>query len=185
MVGYRYFLELPIRHTGRVWPGGRVLFWLTGRLLSLLARWHLTKVYLRRIGNKKRAALTKAGENYVASTIRTTRPWCHNLCMRATIGKKTIDLFHYVIGILGNLSYNRNVTLETLEIFFRQHSTFALHSCQTTGHSLEQPRDLSTSGHFPSLSHKMSTVNLRHSSHLGTKFNHSAHTNVLFPSFTA
>ena len=60
-----------------------------------------------------------------------------------------------------------------------------LHSGQTTGHSRKHARDLRTSGHFPSSSHKISTVNLRHSSHLGTKFNHSAPTNVLFPSFTA
>ena len=60
-----------------------------------------------------------------------------------------------------------------------------LHSGQTTGHSREHARDLRTSGHFPSSSHKISMVKLRHSSHLGTKFNHSAHTNVLFPSFTA
>ena len=42
--------------------------------------------------------------------------------------------------------------------------------------------------HFRSLSlftHKIPTVNLRHSSHLGTKFNHSAPKNVLFTSFTA
>ena len=44
---------------------------------------------------------------------------------------------------------------------------------------------LNTSGHFSSSSHKMSTVNLRHSSHPGTKFNHFAPTNVLFASFTA
>ena len=37
----------------------------------------------------------------------------------------------------------------------------------------------------PSSSHKICTVNLRHSSHLGTMFNHSAPTNALFPSFTA
>ena len=60
-----------------------------------------------------------------------------------------------------------------------------LHSGQTTGHSREHARDLFTSGHFPSSSHKISKVNLRHSSHLGTKFNHSPPTNVLFPSFTA
>ena len=60
-----------------------------------------------------------------------------------------------------------------------------LHSGQTTGHSREHARDLRTSGHFPSSSHKISTVNLLHSSHLGTKFNHSAPANVLFPSFTA
>ena len=42
-----------------------------------------------------------------------------------------------------------------------------------------------TSGHFPVSSHKISTVNLLHSSHLGTKPNHSASTNVLLPSFTA
>ena len=53
-----------------------------------------------------------------------------------------------------------------------------LHSGQTTGHSREHARDLSTSSHFPSSSHKISTINLRHSSHLGTKFNHSAPTNV-------
>ena len=56
-----------------------------------------------------------------------------------------------------------------------------LHSGQTTGHA----RDLSTSGHFPISSHNISTVNLRHSSHLGTKSNHSPSTNVLLPSFTA
>ena len=42
--------------------------------------------------------------------------------------------------------------------------------------------------HFRSISlfiPQNSTVNLRHSSHLGTKFNNSAPTNVLFPSFTA
>ena len=33
--------------------------------------------------------------------------------------------------------------------------------------------------------HKISTVNLRHSSHLDTKSNYSGSTNVLFPSFTA
>ena len=55
------------------------------------------------------------------------------------------------------------------------------HSGQTTWHA----RDLSTSGHFPVLSHKISTVNLRHSSHLGTKSNHSVSTNALLPSFTA
>ena len=60
-----------------------------------------------------------------------------------------------------------------------------LHSGQTTGHSHEHARGLRTSGHFPSSSHKISTVNLRFSSHLGTKFNHSAPPNVLFPSFTA
>ena len=65
------------------------------------------------------------------------------------------------------------------------HSRWRIHSGQTTGHSREHARDLSTSGHFPSLSHKISTVNLRHSSHLGTKFNHSAPKNVLLPSFTA
>ena len=42
-----------------------------------------------------------------------------------------------------------------------------------------------TSGHFPVSSHKISTVNLLHSSHPGTKTNHSAPTNVLLPSFTA
>ena len=57
-----------------------------------------------------------------------------------------------------------------------------IHSGQTTGHSREHARDLRSSGHSPSSSHKISTVNLRHSSHLGTKFNHSAPTNVLFPS---
>ena len=36
-----------------------------------------------------------------------------------------------------------------------------VHSGQTTGHSREHARDLSTSGHFPSTSHKISTVNLR------------------------
>ena len=64
-------------------------------------------------------------------------------------------------------------------------SSEGLHSGQTTGHAREHARDLSISGHFPSLSNKISTVNLRHSSHLATKFNHSAPTNVLFPSFTA
>ena len=64
-------------------------------------------------------------------------------------------------------------------------SSLHIHSGQTTGHSREHARDLSTSGQFPSSSHKMSTVNLRHSSHLGTKFNHFAPANVLFPSFTA
>ena len=58
------------------------------------------------------------------------------------------------------------------------------HSGQTTGHSREHARGLCTSGHFPSSSHKISTVNLRHSSHLGTKLNHSAPPNVLFLSFT-
>ena len=67
----------------------------------------------------------------------------------------------------------------------RSKAEAALHSSQTTGHSREHARDLRTSGHFLSSSHKISTVNLRHSSHLGTKFNHSAPTNVLFPSFTA
>ena len=33
--------------------------------------------------------------------------------------------------------------------------------------------------------HKISTVNFRHSSHLGTKSNYSGSTNVLLPSFTA
>ena len=33
--------------------------------------------------------------------------------------------------------------------------------------------------------HKISTGNLRHSSHLGTKSNYSGSTNVLLPSFTA
>ena len=63
-------------------------------------------------------------------------------------------------------------------------ATSGLHSGQTTGHA----RDLSNSspfGHFPVSSHKISTVNLRHSSHLGTKSNHSASTNVPLPSFTA
>ena len=64
-------------------------------------------------------------------------------------------------------------------------NTTVIHSGQTTGHSREHARDLSISGHFPSLSNKISTVNLRRSSHLGTKFNHSAPTKVLFPSFTA
>ena len=40
-------------------------------------------------------------------------------------------------------------------------STSGLYSGQTTGHSREHARDLSTSGHFPSTSHKISTVNLR------------------------
>ena len=42
--------------------------------------------------------------------------------------------------------------------------------------------------HFRSISLSIpqnSSVNLRHSSHLSTKFNHSAPTNILFPSFTA
>ena len=67
-----------------------------------------------------------------------------------------------------------------------------LHRGQTTGHA----RDLSTSGgpsgdtsgpfgHFPVSSHKISTVNLCHSSHLGVKSNHSASTNVLLQSFSA
>ena len=59
-----------------------------------------------------------------------------------------------------------------------------VYSGQATGHA----RDLSTSdpsGHFPVSSHKISTVNLGHSSHLGTKFNHSASSNVLLPSFPA
>ena len=59
-----------------------------------------------------------------------------------------------------------------------------VHSGQATEHA----RDLSTSdpsGHFPVSSHKISTVNLRHSSHLDTKSNHSASTNVLLPSFPA
>ena len=63
-------------------------------------------------------------------------------------------------------------------------ATSGLHSGQTTGNA----RDLSNSGpsgHFPVSSHKIFTVNLRHSSHLGTKSNHSAPTNVLLPSFTA
>ena len=62
--------------------------------------------------------------------------------------------------------------------------TCSLHSGQTTGHA----RDVSTSGppgHFPVSSHKISEVNLRHSSHPGTKSNHSASTNILLPSFTA
>ena len=42
-----------------------------------------------------------------------------------------------------------------------------------------------TSCHFPVSSHKISMGNLLHSSHLGTKSNHSASTNVFFPSFTA
>ena len=33
--------------------------------------------------------------------------------------------------------------------------------------------------------HKISTVNFRHSSHLGTKSNYTGSTNVLLPSFTA
>ena len=39
--------------------------------------------------------------------------------MRATIGplQGNWSLFHYVIGILGILPYNRNVTLQTLELF--------------------------------------------------------------------
>ena len=52
---------------------------------------------------------------------------------------------------------------------------------------------LSTSGELPRFSgpghflfhHKISTVNRRHSSHLGTKSNHSASTNALVQSFTA
>ena len=60
-----------------------------------------------------------------------------------------------------------------------------VHSGQTTGHSREHARDLSTSGQFPSSSYKIPRSTSPHSSHLGTKFNHSAPTNVLFPSFTA
>ena len=39
--------------------------------------------------------------------------------LRATIGplQDNWSLFHYVIGILGILPYNRNVTLQTLELF--------------------------------------------------------------------
>lgn len=62
---------------------------------------------------------------------------------------------------------------------------YTLHSGQTTRHSREHARHLRTSGHFPSSSHKISTVKLRLSSHLGTKFKHSGPTNVLFPSFPA
>ena len=56
-----------------------------------------------------------------------------------------------------------------------------VHSGQTTGDAC----DLSTSGHFPVSSHKISTVNLCHSSLLGTKSNDSPSLNVLLPSFTA
>ena len=41
--------------------------------------------------------------------------------LRATIGplQDNWPLFHYVIGISGIVPYNRNVTLQTLELFFR------------------------------------------------------------------
>ena len=58
-----------------------------------------------------------------------------------------------------------------------------LHSGQTTGHSREHSRDLRTSGHFPFSCHKISTVNLRHSSHFGTKFNQVCPHKRSFPEF--
>ena len=54
-------------------------------------------------------------QSYAALTLQS---------LRATIGplQDNWPLFHYVIGISGILPYNRNVTLQALELFFR---TFA------------------------------------------------------------
>ena len=63
--------------------------------------------------------------------------------------------------------------------------SIGLTAAQTTGYVRDFKSASGPSGYFPLSSHKISTVNLRHSSHLGTKSNHSASTNVLLPSFTA
>ena len=90
------------------------------------------------------------------------------------------------MALLVSMEMVQSVPTRARGLSMRTHLTaVGVHSGQTTGHSREHARDLSTSGHFPSSSHKISTVTLRHSSHLSAKFNHSASTNVLFPSFTA
>ena len=55
-------------------------------------------------------------QSWWVSTLRATRP---SQSLRATIGplQDNWSLFHYVIGILGILPCNRNVTLQTLELF--------------------------------------------------------------------
>ena len=55
-------------------------------------------------------------QSWWASTLRAMPPWRHNLCALRLVRSKTIDL-HYVIGISGILPYNRNVTLQALELF--------------------------------------------------------------------
>ena len=106
----------------------------------------------------------------------------------------------YLLGVLSAVLFTQEIPLpippsqQSPRVFWSvpRHGALessGIHSGQTTGHV----RYLSTSGRLPVTfsfhqavsSHKISTVNLRHSSHLGTKSSHSASTNVLLPSFTA
>ena len=73
----------------------------------------------------------------------------------------TIDWDHNQSD-LSDLNLNmRRVTGSPWIADFRCWTWPEVHSGQTTGHFREHARDSSPSGHFPSTSHKISTVNLR------------------------
>ena len=71
--------------------------------------WHALKLDLNSARWMPKVASIDA-QSYAALTSQS---------LRATIGplQDNWSPFHYVIGILGILPYNRNVTLQTLELF--------------------------------------------------------------------
>ena len=120
------------------WPSTLLPRWLIVELASSIniPQWHLKYTHVEL---EIKTKLTKAGENYVASTIRTMRVWCHNLCALWLIRCKKIDLFSttsyesqkILYNTTGILPYTKNVprykhVSRSLEIFFAcTLSTFA------------------------------------------------------------
>ena len=104
------------------WPSTLLVHWSIIQLASSIniPQWQLTHVELE----IEQIALTTAGENYVASTIRTTRACCHNLCALRLV-ERQLTSFPYVIRISGILPCNRNVT-QTLECTVLSHGSIML-----------------------------------------------------------
>ena len=78
-----------------LWPSILLARWPIVELASSIniPQWHLTKYTHVELEINEQIKLTKAGENYVASTIRTMLAWRYNLCALRMVRCKTIDLF--------------------------------------------------------------------------------------------
>ena len=72
--------------------------------------WHVLKLDLNSAWWMPKLVVNMDAQSYPALTSQS---------LRATIGplQDIWSLFHYVIGILGILPYNRNVTLQAFELF--------------------------------------------------------------------
>ena len=114
------------------WPSILLARWPIVELASSIniPQWHLTKYTHVELEINEQIKLTKAGENYVASTIRTMLAWRYNLCALRMVRCKTIDLF-FTTSLESQESYLtiRNLTLQTFRSvtreFFSLHSTLA------------------------------------------------------------